>query len=582
MRVVLLLVLLAVSCVGVVSGGEDGGASPTGGGTSTGGGGVSTGGGAASGGGVSAGGGSSTGGGTSTGGGNATGGSSGSLITPGAPGSADVQFVVHTDLDRHAISPLIYGSNVTSDLASSRNPVIRMGGNRLTAWNWENNASNAGSDYLFQNDGLLETSNTPGQAVTDLVNQTSSAQAALVLTVPIVDYVAADKNGGGDVRNSGSNYLSTRFRQNRATKGAALSLTPDATDAYVNQDEFVNWVKNAWPSLRVIYSLDNEPDLWSATHAEVHPIAVGYVELVTRNITFATMIKSVAPSAEVCGPASYGWGGYVDLQSAPDAAGKGEFLDYYLSKVHQAATTAGHRLVDYLDLHWYPEATGGGQRVTGTQTDAATVAARVQAPRSLWDPTYVESSWIESTIANQPIALIPRMREKIAANDPGMRLAFTEWNYGAGQDISGAVATADVLGVFGREAVGLATNWPLASNESYTYAAFRAFRNYDGAGGAFGDTSVQATTSDLPTATIYGSVDAASGRPVIVLINKSTSSRTGGIALWATSSYTKLKVYTVTSGGAQVKPQADVAAVATNAFHYAMPAMSISVLVPTP
>ena len=59
-----------------------------------------------------------------------------------------------------------------------------------------------------------------------------------------------------------------------------------------------------------------------------------------------------------------------------------------------AATVAGKRLVDYLDVHWYPEATGGGIRITDNGTGAAEVAAREQAPRSLWDPSYVETSWI--------------------------------------------------------------------------------------------------------------------------------------------------------------------------------------------
>ena len=39
-------------------------------------------------------------------------------------------------------------------------------------------------------------------------------------------------------------------------------------------------------------SLDNEPDLWSSTHAEVHPSAVTYAELANRNIDYATAIKA--------------------------------------------------------------------------------------------------------------------------------------------------------------------------------------------------------------------------------------------------------------------------------------------------
>ena len=40
---------------------------------------------------------------------------------------------------------------------------------------------------------------------------------------------------------------------------------------------------------------------------------------------------------------------------------------------------------------------------------------------------------------------------KIAAHYPGTKLSISEYNYGAGGDISGGIAQADVLGVFGRE-----------------------------------------------------------------------------------------------------------------------------------
>jgi len=248
-----------------------------------------------------------------------------------------------------------------------------------------------------------------------------------------------------------------------------------------------------------------------------------------------------------------------------------------------AEATAGQRLIDYLDLHWYAEAQGGGVRITGAETTAAVVAARLQAPRSLWDSTYKESSWIQDGMS-AAIRLIPRMKEKIAARYPGTALAFTEWNYGGGTHISGGLAAADVLGVFGREGVGLATYWALNGNENFANAAFRAYRNFDGQNGAFGDTSISATTSDVANATVYASLDAgAPGRVVIVAINKASSTKTAGITLAHPTAFTKLKAYTLTAaGGAQVVAGATINATALNAFVYSMPAQSVSVLTPAP
>jgi hypothetical protein len=507
----------------------------------------------------------------------------GSPLTPGDPGSADVRIEVRSDSDVHAISPLIYGTAQPDKASPTRYTLLRSGGNRMTAYNWETNASNAGSDYMFQSDNNLSKSTTPGDALQSTLTGAKALGGTALLTIPIVDYVAGDENGGGDVRNSGSDYLQTRFKQNRATKGSDLSTTPDATDAYVNEDEFVNWVKTAGaangPS--VVFALDNEPDLWSKTHAEVHPDPVTYDELCTRNVTYGTMVKNIWPEAKVTGFVSYGYTGYVSLQNAPDAAGKGDFIEYYLDQMKAAEATAGHRVVDYLDLHWYPEATGGGKRIIGTDTTAASVEARVQAPRSLWDTTYSETSWIVNDVLKEPIHLISRVNDEIAAHYPGTGLAITEWNYGGGQDISGAVAVADVLGIFGRYGVGIGSYWALG-NETFANAAFRAYRNFDGAGAAFGDTSIHASSSDVPTATVYASVDSANpGRLVTVLINKATSAKTAAITIAHPSSFASLSVYTLTSAGANVVAGGAVPAVAENAFLYTMPPLSVSVLVPT-
>jgi hypothetical protein len=339
------------------------------------------------------------------------------------------------------------------------------------------------------------------------------------------------------------------------------------------------------PNATLLYLLDNEPDLWSSTHAEIHPVAVTYAELVMRNIASATAVKAVSPNAFVAGPVDYGWAGYVNLQNATDSAADGDWIEYYLTQMAAAGHTAGKRLVDALDLHWYPEATGGGTRITDDGTGAAEVAAREQAPRSLWDSTYVETSWITASSTNGAgINLIPRMEAKIASKYPGTGLSFTEWNYGGGTDISGAIASADVLGIFGAYGVTMAMMWPLNGTEAYTYAAFQAYRDYDGHGAAFGDTSIAATTSDVPDSSVYASLDSTDiSKMVIVGINKATSEKTVGITVNHSVVYTKANVYTITAaGGSTLVAGAPIDAVATNAFHYTMPAQSVSVIVPQP
>jgi len=506
---------------------------------------------------------------------------SGSPIEPGDSSASDIAIRVRSDTDVHPISPLIYGINGVRDLAKNRQTVARSGGNRLTAYNWENNASNAGSDWQFQNDNFLSSSDQPAKAVTDLIDVTSAAEVATLVTVPIVDYVAADKNGDGDVRSSGANYLSTRFKHNVAEKGAALTTAPNIDDEFVYQDEFVAFLKGRNSGARILFSLDNEPDLWSFTHAEVHPDPVTYAELWERNYRFARAIKGVWHEAEVTGFVSYGFNGYVNLQSASDSNGR-DFIEWYLDQARAAEMSAGRRLIDYLDLHWYPEAKGGGIRITESNSGEAVAQAREQAPRSLWDQTYRETSWVSDYLGG-PIDLLHRLFNKIDAHYPGTKLAFTEWNYGAGDHISGAIATADVLGIFGREQVALATRWPLKDKESFADAAFRIYRNYDGQGAEFGDTSIEATSSDIASMTAYASID--SQRPqrlVLVLINKAIIPKTAAVTIAHASAFTRAEVYWLSASSADMTRGDDIVAAATNAFKLSLPAQSVAVLVPHP
>src|SRR6185369_9402983 len=138
-------------------------------------------------------------------------------------------------------------------------------------------------------------------------------------------------------------------------------------------------------------------------------------------------------------------------------------------------------------------------------------------PRSLWDPNYREDSWIMRDSLHEPIRLLPRLKEKIAHNYPGTKLAVTEYNYGGGNHISGAIAQADVLGIFGRDGVFAANEWPLASDESYIAAAFKMFRNFDGAGSAFGSTSIRASTDNVADSSVYASVDPSNPNVLIVV-----------------------------------------------------------------
>jgi len=510
-------------------------------------------------------------------------------ITPDDPGPADVRITVDSTRDVQPISRFVYGINGGDwDHDAALYTLARSGGNRMTAYNWENNASNAGTDYLNENDAYLGGGDVPGGAVTPLIDATHAHDAAALVTVPICGYVAADKAPGGDVDQT-PNYLQARFKVSVAQKGAPFTTTPDPTDAEVYQDEFVAFLEGKYPESRtdahrtIFYDLDNEPDLWSSTHPRIHPDPVTYAELIAKTIEYGQAIKAVAPAAKVFGFVSYGWNGYVTLQDAPDANGR-DFIDTLLDALAADEAQSGVRAVDVLDLHWYPEATGGGQRITVDDASADVAAARVQAPRSLWDPAYTETSWITQYSTQGPIELIPRMKGKIAQHDPGLELSISEYYYGGGADISGAVAEADALGVFGAQGLFAATLWHLGStDDAFIKGGFAAFRDYDGAGATFGDTSIHADSDHVDQVSAYAGLDpGAWDRLVIVAINRSTSARSAGIAVTHGVRFGHAEVWQLTAAASRPVHQADQPITLTNAFVAQLPAMSVTTFVLRP
>jgi hypothetical protein len=522
-----------------------------------------------------------------TGSGGASGGSAGAgpVTTPGDPGAHDVLFTIDSTRDVHPISPYIYGTNQGNLKAEARFlTMTRVGGNRLSAYNWETNASNAGSDYQYENDNYMSSSSVAGAPMKQAVQDATSAGASIIMTVPTAGWVSADENGPCPSQPT-PQQIAQRFVPIVPKKGSAFAYPPDTSDGKVYADEFVSWLESQFPNAqtdparRIFYMLDNEPDLWSSTHSEMHPSPVTYAEIVQRSTDFASAIKGAAPNALVFGPVNYGWNGFVNLQNAPDANGR-DFLEFFLDSMKAAEQANGKRLLDVLDVHWYPEATGGGTRITDDGTGSAEVAARLQAPRSLWDPNYTETSWITQYSTMGPIMLIPRVLKKISDHYPGTKFSISEYNYGAGGDISGGVAEADALGVFGREGLFAASAWLLSGTNDYLFAGFAMYRNYDGQGATFGDTSVHADTSAVDKSSVYASVFSGSGGNVVVVaVNKQTSAETAGIAITHTGTLTTADVYTLSAGKAAPVKGTALRSVATNAFSFTMPAESVSTLV---
>jgi hypothetical protein len=181
------------------------------------------------------------------------------------------------------------------------------------------------------------------------------------------------------------------------------------------------------------------------------------------------------------------------------------------------------RLVDYLDVHYYPQASGVA---LSNDESAGTQALRLRSLKSLYDPTYVDESWIGSMgYSGGVVRLIPRLRDWIATRLPGTRIAITEYSWGNDGGTSSTLAQAEALAIFAREGVDFASRWVVPDDGTRIEDAFSLYLDYDGAGGRVQGDSVRATSTNVDQVGAYAVVS-ASNRLYLLLFNKDTVART--------------------------------------------------------
>jgi hypothetical protein len=269
------------------------------------------------------------------------------------------------------------------------------------------------------------------------------------------------------------------------------------------------------------YILDNEPTLWNSTHRDVHPQPLGYDELLERTLAFGSEVRRADKDGRIAGPAMWGWPAYfysaidsaAGFRSHPDRRSHDNvpILAWYLRKLKEHEDQTGERLLDLLDVHFYPQGKGLNIGTSGG-TDPDTNARRLRSTRSLWDPRYVDESWI-----GEAIELIPRLRRLIQENYPGRGIVIGEYNFGAEDHITGGLALAEALGRFGQQGLDAAYYWTYPAKDSHAFWAFRAYRNYDGHGAHFEDLSLPADAA--PGTSLFASRDAGGTRLVLVALN---------------------------------------------------------------
>jgi hypothetical protein len=507
---------------------------------------------------------------------------------------------VDANANRHAINPNIYGvaHATTAQLNDLNSPLNRNGGNNTTRYNWQLNADNRGNDWYYES--IAESNATAGERGDTFFANSRAANAQAMLTIPMIDWVAKLGSNRGKL-------ASFSIAKYGPQTGNDWQWFPDAGNGILANGQYVagnnpndanvpsnslfqqgwvqhlvsRWGTNANGGLRY-YILDNEPSIWHSTHRDVHPTGATMDEIKNKILDYAGKIKAVDPSALVVGPEEWGWSGYLfsgyDQQygsthgwsSLPDRNNHGgaDYLPWLLDQLRQNNTITGKRLLDVFTVHYYPQ---GGE--FSDDVSSAMQLRRNRSTRSLWDPGYVDETWI-----NDRVQLIRRVKNWVNTFYPGTQAGITEYNWGAENHINGATAQADILGIFGREGLDLAARWTTPASSTPTYKAMKMYRNYDGNKSTFGDTSVAATMSNPDTVAAFAAQRSADAVLTVMVISKYLSGNTPAtINLANFTSNGVAQVWQLTAANT-INRLADIGS-SGNSFVVTLPPQSITLLV---
>ncbi len=551
----------------------------------------------------------------------------------------------------HAISPYIYGMDAYGFTQAVDGPadvtILRWGGDNTSRYNYTNGDTNSGSDYFFENQsnvyGMPALAGAQAGEFNPFVSFSQSIGAKVLGTVPVQGFVAKDSTSCGfptSLDPSQTSADTTRGCGNGVypegvsgcTNSAGCNIPVNSSTVESTSDAAApswagQWVTSLINTAGIgtaanggvaIYDLDNEPTWWDAEHRDVHPNPSTYNEVTNNGISTAQAIKAADPSAQVSGPVvDYWWNYFYSKEDIEDGWSSGPcyqpwsnpvdrnahngipFLAYYLQQFAAAGTT--QRLLDYLDLHTYFAAYYNGSSVgLTTAGDTGEQEARVNSTRAFWDSTYTDPNYPQPNYTTDPNYtsscdvplqapyLIPMMQNLIAANYPGTMTAITEYNWGGQEHINGAVAQADILGIFGAYGLDLGTLWGAPdATQVPGLMAFEVYTNYDGNGSKFGNTALASTSANQGLLSVYGAVRSADGAVTVVVINKTYGDLTATLSLenFTTTSATAQDFLYSNANLAAIVPQTAVAVTppasggTTSTISTTFPAMSITLLV---
>lgn len=460
-----------------------------------------------------------------------------------SPGQVSVR--IDAGQDRVPVSSCIYGRNNSfsatrpdepiplAEITRNRDAGVRFfrqcGGNNATKYNWKKKLSSHPDWYnnVYTNDWDAQASaqqqyfpDAQGMWAFQLIGK-----AAKTSQHNFNDWgynssqwwegVQQNLAGGGTVNPAGG---STALSEGNPD----LYLQDWPADSTVGMLEYWFEDKRFRKEQMVYWSLDNEPEIWSGTHDDVMPVQPPANDFIERYVEVALRARAYYPGIKLTGPVvANEWQWYNWNNSTVQHEGRRYcWLEFFIKRIAEEELRTGVRLLDVVDIHFYPQA-----------TDPAQI---VQLHRVFFDRTYdfpeangvknISGSWDNSETKEYVLGRVRDWLDQYFGEGHRIGLGVTET--GLNEPVSPSVAAvwyASTMGEFMRNGVELFAPWYWHTG---MWETLSLFSNYNKA------VSVRSVSSDENTVSAYPSVSPSGDSMTVVLVNRSlNSARTAEVEL---------------------------------------------------
>jgi hypothetical protein len=260
--------------------------------------------------------------------------------------------------------------------------------------------------------------------------------------------------------------------------------------------------------------MDNEPEVWNGTHDDVVPDRIPAEEYLSKYFAVAKAARTKMPEIRLLGPVAtneWQWYNWND-DRVRGADGKYYvWLEYFIKRVSEEQQASGVRLLDVLDLHFYPGETKAADIVNlhrvwfdrGYNYPGANGVKR--AGSSAWDGGITKEyifarcrGWLEKYLGPENGVTLGLSEIGVQTDDPNLTASWY----------------ASMLGVFADEGVEVFTPWDWKTG---MWEVLHLFSRY-------GKTvRVSSVSSDSLAVSAYSSVNESGDSLTVILVNRDLS-----------------------------------------------------------